>query len=480
MWYLSHIMQKLCDYILLFSLCHPILTSENEGEICMERTAMQSLLAWKRSPYRKPLLLQGIRQVGKTWLLKEFGKRYYERIAYFNFDEHPEYLQFFETTKDVSRIVDNLQFVVGFPITEGNTLIIFDEVQDAPNVLNALKYFHEKGNGYHVACAGSLLGVSLAKPSSFPVGQVDFLKIHPMTFREMLVAENETGLVSYLDSKSDMESIPEAFFNPLVEHFKKYFLLGGMPEVLARWVTDRDSGSIDSILWSIIQAYERDFAKHPEPREYPKLMHIWHSLPSQLARENKKFLYQLVKQGARAREYEAALNWLVSSEVVTKVSRCTKPALPLSAYEDFSSFKLYAADIGLLRRLSQLDISSFLNPNQLFTEFKGSFAENYILQSLSASFPVPLRYWTSSDNRYEVDFLLQYKNLVIPIEVKADTNIASPSLKAIKRLHGEAFPLRIRYSLQNLKFDGDMLNIPLFMADWSEQLITMALGIQAT
>ena len=221
----------------------------------MERTAMNSLVAWKHSLYRKPLLLQGIRQVGKTWLLKEFGRQHYERVAYFNFDERPEYRQFFESTKDIKRILNNLQFVAGFPITEGTTLIIFDEIQDAPNVLNALKYFHEKGNGYHVACAGSLLGVSLAKPSSFPVGQVDFLKIHPMTFREMLIAEDEKDLVAYLDSKEDGDPIPEAFFNPLLDHFKKYILLGGMPEVVSRWVIERKSESIDSIRWSIVQAY---------------------------------------------------------------------------------------------------------------------------------------------------------------------------------------------------------------------------------
>jgi len=441
----------------------------------MERNAMRSLVAWKQSPYRKPLILQGIRQVGKTWLLKEFGRRHYERVAYFNFEEHPEYLQFFASTKDITRILDNLQFIIGFPITEETTLIIFDEIQDAPNVLNALKYFHENGRSYHVVCAGSLLGVTLAKPSSFPVGQVDFLKIYPMTFQEMLNADNEKGLLQYMDAKVDLEPIPEAFFVPLVENLKKYFLLGGMPEAVARWVNERDSGQIDSILYSIIQAYERDFAKHPEPREYPKLIQIWHSLPSQLAKENKKFFYQLVRQGARAREYEDALHWLVSSEVVTKVSRCTKPSQPLSAYEDLSTFKLYLADVALLRRLAQLDNSSFLHPSRLFTEFKGAFTETYILQSLSASFPVPLRYWTSNDNRYEVDFLLQYKNLIIPIEVKASTNTSSPSLKAIKRLQSEEFPLRVRYSLQNLKLDEDVLNIPLFMADWSEQLINLAL-----
>ena len=441
----------------------------------MERNAMQDLVAWKESPYRKPLLLQGIRQVGKTWLLKEFGRRYYERVALFNFDEHPEYRQFFSSTKDITRILSNLQFAIGFPITEGSTLIVFDEIQDAPEVLNSLKYFHENGKGYHVACAGSMLGVALAKPSSFPVGQIDFLRILPLTFREMLVAEDEKNLIAYLDAKVDLDPIPDAFFNPLVENLKKYFLIGGMPEAMARWVNEKHSGQIDGILWSIIQAYERDFAKHPEPREYPKLMHIWHSLPSQLARENKKFLYQLVKQGARAREYEDALHWLVSAEVVTKVPRCTKPALPLSAYEDLSAFKVYAADVALLRRLAQLDISSFLHPTQLFTEFKGAFVENYILQALTAAFPVPLRYWTSSDNRYEVDFLLQHKNHIIPIEVKADTNISSSSLKAIKRLHDNDFGLRIRYSLQNLKLDGDVLNIPFFMADWTEKLITLAL-----
>jgi len=441
----------------------------------MERSAMQSLITWKQSPYRKPLILQGVRQVGKTWLLKEFGQRHYEKVAYFNFDENPEYSQFFDTTKDVKRILDNLQFIVGFPITKESTLIIFDEIQDAPNVLNALKYFHENGKDYHVACAGSLLGVALSRPSSFPVGQIDFLKIHPMTFSEMLNADGEHGLLEFLHAKSDLDPIPDAFFSPLTENLKKYFLIGGMPEAVERWVHDRDSGSIDSILYSIIQAYEHDFAKHPEPREYPKLIQIWQSLPSQLAKENKKFFYQLVRKGARAREYEDALRWLVSSEVVAKISRCTKPALPLSAYEDLSTFKLYPVDVALLRRLAQLDISSFLHPSRLFTEFKGAFTENYILQALSVSFSVPLRYWTSSDNRYEVDFLLQYKNLVIPIEVKADTNISSTSLKAIKRLNKEDFPLRIRYSLQNLKLDKDVLNIPLFMADWSAQLIDLAL-----
>ena len=441
----------------------------------MERSAMHSLISWKESPYRKPLILQGIRQVGKTWLLKEFGRQHYEKVAYFNFEEHPEYMQFFASTKDVKMILDNLQFIVGFPITKGNTLIIFDEIQEAPNALNSLKYFHENAREYHVACAGSLLGVTLAKPSSFPVGQVDFLKIDPMTFTEMLKAEDEKGVLEYLDTKSDLEPIPAPFFTPLVEHLKRYFLMGGMPEAVFRWVNERNSGQIDSILNAILQGYERDFTKHPEPREYPKLIQIWRSLPSQLAKENKKFFYNLVRGGARAREYEDALHWLVASNVVTKVSRCTKPALPLSAYEDLSAFKLYTADVAMLRRLAQLDSSIFFHPSRLFTEFKGAFAETYILQSLSALFPTPLRYWTSNDNRYEVDFLLQYKNLIIPIEVKAETNISSPSLKAIKRLHGEEFPIRIRYSLQNLRLDGGILNIPLFMADWSEQLLKIAL-----
>ncbi|MCF7934399.1 MAG: AAA family ATPase, partial [Spirochaetia bacterium] len=371
----------------------------------MERNAMQSLITWKESPYRKPLILQGIRQVGKTWLLKEFGRRYYAQVAYVNFDEHPEYIQFFTSTKDIKRILDNLQFMVGFPIQEKNTLIIFDEIQDAPQVLNSLKYFHENANAYHVACAGSLLGVTLAKPSSFPVGQVEFLKIHPMTFSEMLHADGER-LLSYLQAKSDLEPIPDAFFNPLVENLKRYFIIGGMPEAVSRWVDERNSESIDTVLFSLIKAYERDFAKHPEPREYPKLLQIWNSLPSQLARENKKFFYQLVRNGARAREYEDALQWLVSSEMITKVPRCTKPAVPLSAYEQRSTFKIYPADVGLLRRLSQLDSSAFLYPSRLFTEFKGAFTETYIAQSLTSFYPVNLSYWTSSDNRYEIDFLL--------------------------------------------------------------------------
>ena len=267
----------------------------------MERLALEKLIKWKNSPYRKPLIVKGVRQVGKTWLLKEFGKRFYENTAYFNFDENPDYKQFFSITKNVERILQNLILASGQKIEAEKTLIVFDEIQDCPEVLNALKYFCENAPQYHVACAGSLLGIALAKPSSFPVGKVDFLQIDPMTFQEFLLANGDANLVAYLDSVNTIEPLPDAFFNPLCEKLKMYYITGGMPESVRLWAEAKDVEAMQTALANIIGAYERDFAKHPSLKEFPRLSLIWHSLPSQLARENKKFLYKAVKEGARAR-----------------------------------------------------------------------------------------------------------------------------------------------------------------------------------
>ncbi len=279
----------------------------------MERLVMQKLLDWKNSKYRKPLILKGVRQVGKTWLLKEFAKHHYRNMAYFNFDEHPEYKQFFESTKDVERILQNLMMASGEVITQKSpqdTLIVFDEIQECPNALNTLKYFCENTPHHHIACAGSLLGIALSKPASFPVGKVDFLEILPMTFTEFLLANGDANLVDYMKSVNTIEPIPEAFFNPLYEKLKMYFVTGGMPESVRSWTQERDVDLMQQVLSNILNAYERDFAKHPEPKDFPKISMIWKSIPSQLARENKKFIYKVVKEGARAREYEDALQWL--------------------------------------------------------------------------------------------------------------------------------------------------------------------------
>ena len=436
---------------------------------------MSKLLAWKNSPYRKPLILKGVRQVGKTWVLKEFGKLYYKNIAYFNFDENKEYKQFFETTKNVERILQNLMLASGQKIEPENTLIIFDEVQDCPEVINSMKYFCENAPQYHVACAGSLLGITLAKPSSFPVGKVNFMQINPMNFTEFLLANGDENLAKYIEQIDKIEPIPDAFFNPLYEKLKMYYVTGGMPESVLMWTKARDVNAMQETLFEIITAYERDFAKHPNVSEFPKISMIWNSIPSQLARENKKFLYKVVKNGARAREYEDALQWLVSAQLVYKIYRNTTPNLPIAAYDDISAFKIYLADVGLLRRLAQLAPTAFKEGNRLFTEFKGALTENYVLQALLTQFEVTPRYWSQTNPPYEVDFLIQRENDIFPIEVKSEANINSRSLKKFKELFPNQTKLRIRFSLNNLKLDDDMLNIPLFMADYTDKLIELAL-----
>ena len=442
----------------------------------MERFILSELTKWKESKYRKPLIMKGVRQVGKTWILKEFGRRYYEGIAYFNFDENLEYRQFFETTKDVGRILQNLIFASGQKITPEKTLIIFDEAQDCPAVINSLKYFCENAPEYHVACAGSLLGIALAKPSSFPVGKVDFMQIRPMTFSEFLLANGDDKLVDYLNCVEVLAPIPDAFFNPLYEKLKMYFVTGGMPEAVKMWTQERDIEAMQTVLSNIIGAYERDFAKHPDVREFPKISLIWKSIPAQLAKEHRKFIYNVVKEGARAREYEDALQWLVDAQLVSKIYRSSVPGLPISAYDDLTSFKLYLVDVGLLRRLAMLAPSAFAEGNRLFTEFKGALSENYALQALQNQFEATPRYWSVLNPSYEVDFLIQRENDVFPVEVKAEDNLESKSLRKFKEKFGDRIKLRIRFSLANLKLDGDLLNIPLFMADYADKLIGLALG----
>lgn len=386
-----------------------------------------------------------------------------------------EYKSFFETTKDIKRILQNLMIASGQKILPEKTLIIFDEVQDCPDVMNALKYFCENAPEYHIACAGSLLGIALAKPSSFPVGKVDFMEVHPMTLTEFLVANGDENLATYLEEINELEPIPEAFFNPLCEKLKMYFVTGGMPEPVLMWTKERDVEAMQTALRNIVDAYERDFAKHSNTSEFPKISMIWKSIPSQLARENRKFVYKVVKEGARAREYEDALQWLVDANLVKKIYRSTAPGLPISAYDDLSAFKLYLCDVGLLRRLAFLAPTAFGEGNRLFTEFKGALTENYVLEALSNQVKVTPRYWTQTNPPYEVNFMIQRENEVIPVEVKAEENIEAKSLKKYKEKYGDKVKLRVRFSLCNLKLDGDILNIPLFMADQAIRLMGLAL-----
>lgn len=316
----------------------------------MKRDALSRLYTWKASRHRKPLIIKGVRQCGKTWLLKAFGAEAYESTAYFNFDEQPELKEFFETTKDTGRLLQNLSFAIGFPIKPGSTLVIFDEIQECNAALNSLKYFAENAPDYHIACAGSLLGVALSKPLSFPVGKVDFIELGPMTFGEFLSANEDASLRAYIDGISSIEPIPEFFASQLSEKLRMYFITGGMPEAVRAWAEERDVGRVQEVLGSLLDSYERDFARHADPSSFPKLSLIWRSIPSQLARENKKFLYKAIKDGSRAREYENALYWLRDAGLIQLTRRVSKPGLPLSSYEDASAFKAYSCDVGLLRR----------------------------------------------------------------------------------------------------------------------------------
>ncbi len=441
----------------------------------MERDILQKLVQWKDSRFRKPLILQGVRQVGKTWLLREFGARWYEQVAYVNFEENPDLKQVFSATREPERILNTLRFTLGVVIKEQSSLIILDEIQACPEAVTSLKYFCEQAPGYHVVCAGSLLGVYLSQPTSFPVGKVDILHMDPMTFSEFLSACGEDSLREYCESIQEFDPVPEVLFSRLYDQLKAYFIIGGMPEAVYRWATEKDIALIQSGLSNILEMYERDFMKYPDRREFPKISLAWRSIPSQLAKENKKFVYQLIKQGARAREYEDALQWLNAAGLVKRVYRSSTPRLPLTAYDDLSAFKLYLVDTGLLRKLSLLSPAAFGEGNRLFTEFKGALTENYILQALSHIYEVPLRYWNDGRSRAEVDFILQRDNDIFPVEVKAGVQVASPSLNTYGKLFADTTRLRIRYSLKNLHLDGTVLNIPLFLADQTDRLIRIAL-----
>lgn len=432
----------------------------------MERFIMKQLIEWKQSKYRKPLILRGARQIGKTYILKEFGSKYYEDIAYFNFDHDEDLYNIFTNTKDPKRILEQLVFTCGKAIKPEKTLIIFDEIQECPNALNSLKYFNEEANEYHIACAGSLLGIRLSH-TSFPVGKVEFLDMMPMTFSEFLLADNCENLVEYMKSIKNIENIPDIFFNQLVEKLKAYFIVGGMPEVVNSWVNEKDIQRVNKIQENILLAYESDFAKHTTDSEANKISLIWNSIASQLAKENKKFLYQTIKEGARAREYEGALNWLNDANLIYKVHNVTKNSMPLVAYNDLSAFKIYLNDVGLLRRMTNLDSKIVIEDNKLFEEFKGALTENYVLNMLINVFKTVPNYFTF--DRYEIDFIIQNKNEIVPIEVKSGTSTNNTSFT--KYNQNNKPKIAIRFSLNNLKKDDNVINIPLFMIEYMKGLI---------
>ncbi len=432
----------------------------------MKRFILNELIKWKESKYRKPLILKGARQIGKTYILKQFGEENYEGVAYFNFDHDEDLYNIFNNTKDPKRILEQLSFIYGKAILPEKTLIIFDEIQECPNALNSLKYFQEEANEYHIACAGSLLGIRLSH-TSFPVGKVQFLNMYQMTFSEFLIADNCENLVEYMKSINEIESIPDIFFNRLEEKLKAYFMIGGMPEAVDIWVKEKNMELVNNVQENILKAYESDFSKHIQNSEANKISLIWNSVPSQLAKENKKFLYQTIKEGARAREYENALNWLNDANLIYKIYNVAKTDFPLKAYNDISSFKIYMNDVGLLRKMANLDSRIVVEGERLFEEFKGAFTENYVLNMLCTIFDTVPNYFTF--DRHEIDFIIQYKNKIIPIEVKANKSTNNVSLTR----YNEKFnnDLSIRFSMNNLKKDGKILNIPLFLIEYMDKFI---------
>ena len=437
----------------------------------MRRYIKEQLIEWKNRKDRKPLILKGARQVGKTYILKEFGEEQYENIAYFNFDHDETLKGLFLSTKDPKRILEQLVFATGKVIKPEKTLIIFDEIQECPDALNSLKYFQEEANEYHIVCAGSLLGIKLSH-TSFPVGKVDYLEMYPMTFTEFLLADNQDNLVYYMESITKIEKIPDIIFEQLNEKMKAYFIIGGMPEVVKVWVETKDIEEVTRIQKQILNGYENDFGKHTNTSNMQsKIFIIWESIVSQLARENKKFLYQVAKDGARAREYEDAVNWLNNSNIVNKIFNVTKPDFPLNAYTDLSSFKLYMSDVGLLRRKANLDSRIVIEGNRLFEEFKGALTENFILNMLLFKFDNRPNYYVF--DRHEIDFIIQYKNEIIPIEVKAGESVNKTSLTKFNEANKNK--ISIRFSTKNLDKSGKILNVPIFMAEYVDKLISIEL-----
>lgn len=430
----------------------------------MQRIAIYDLKKWKESPERKPLIIRGARQVGKTWLMKEFGQSCYDNYVYFNFDEEDELKSVFEVNKNPQRIIELLSMIAGEKIAPGKTLVIFDEVQECPEALNTLKYFKEKANEYHVIAAGSLLGTLLAQPKSYPVGMVNLLDLYPLTFDEFLEATEPT-LFSYYNSIQKGQRIEEIFHNRLLESYNNYLIIGGMPECVASWINYRDPASVSRIQRELIEIYENDFSKHNGKVNSGRILMVFRSIVSQLAKSNEKFIYGAVRQGARARDFEEAIEWLVSAGMLNRIYNVSKMEHPLSAFDKLDQFKLFLFDTGLLKHMAGVDNSAILLKSDY--QFKGALTENYVLQQLRGQFEVEPRYY--SDKRGEIDFVLQNGVEIIPVEVKGGEDKSAPSFK---RYIAEHHPEHaIRFSKLGYRRDGEITNIPLYLARKTKELL---------
>lgn len=424
----------------------------------MQRFLMDELIKWKDKPNRKPMVLKGARQVGKTWLMKEFGKTCFKKTAYVSFYNNQRMKKVFDEDYDIDRIIMNINIETQMEVTPHDTLIIFDEIQEAPRALEALKYFCEDAPEYPVIVAGSLLGVALHSGISYPVGKVDTLNLHPMNFREFLLAMGEKGLAELLSEKN--HTYISDFKTKYIFWLKNYYYVGGMPAIVNFFAEHKDYVEVRKMQENIIQQYEDDFGKHTPVNELPRIKMVWNSIPLQLSKENKKFFFGKIKEGARAKDFEVAIEWLLSCGLITKVYKVSKPAIPVKAYMEFSSFKLYLLDVGLLGALSELDAESILEGNSIFTEFKGALTEQYVLQQLVTDTEYKPYYYAGEKSTYEVDFIIQKGKNVVPIEVKAEDNLRAQSLK----FYCEKFKpeYAVRTSMSDYREQEWMTNIPLY------------------
>lgn len=438
----------------------------------MKREAMNQLLEWKNKINRKPLIIEGARQVGKTWIMQEFGKTAYDKTIYINFDSNVQMNMLFNSDYNIERILLGLEIYSGQKIVPQSTLLIFDEVQEAPKALSSLKYFYENAPEYHIICAGSLLGLALHNGTSFPVGKVEFMKLSPLSFREFLLALSLDSYVSLLDSH-DFHMI-HTFSLSFIDALKQYYFVGGMPEAVLHFSLYKDTVEVRNIQSRILSAYEQDFSKHAPYDVVPRIRMLWQSIPSQLAKENKKFIYGLIRDGARAKEYEAALLWLSDCGLIHKVHRVNTPHIPLKAYQDLKAFKIYLLDIGLLGCMAGLRANTILDGNALFTEFKGALTEQFVLQQLIANSTISLYYYTNDRGSAEVDFVIDNGEDILPVEVKAETNLKAKSLRYYNEKYQPSTCIRL--SMSEYKKENWLVNIPLYavseLVDISTNVIT--------
>ncbi len=427
----------------------------------MYRIAMEKLLKWKQSKRRKPLIIEGARQVGKTWLMKEFGKQAYTDTIYINFDSNSRMAELFASDLDTDRLIMGIELYAGRKINPDNSLLVFDEVQEVPRALASLKYFYENAPQYHIVCAGSLLGIALHQGTSFPVGKVDFLKLYPLSFKEFLMATDLERFVELLD-KRDFEMMT-CFKQTYIDSLKQYYFVGGMPEAVQSFAENKNFNEVREIQKRILAAYEQDFSKHAPNEIVPRLRMLWNSIPSQLAKENKKFVYGLVREGARAKDYETAILWLSDCGLVHKISRVNTAGIPLRAYEDLKAFKLFVVDVGLLGCMAGLRQRTLLDGNDLFVEFKGALTEQYVCQQLKTIEDLDIYYYTNDRGSCEVDFIVDTGEQIVPVEVKAEVNLRAKSLKTYQQKFSPK--ISVRTSMSDYKEEEWLVNLPLYAID---------------